>query len=229
VAFGDLSARDRRHDPGGQTARLRWRTPSIEHSFRSIHLYLPTSLLSALADEYRAIGQSVSEGEFAALAFRDETVANQVGALLAACRDGAPDLYAAGAARWLLTHLLSSQAKWRHLADDTRMAASITDRRLARVIEYMTAHLCDALTLDQMASEAGISVHHFGRRFRESTGMGPAAYLTLLRMAQAKLLLRTTDLAIAEVGVQCGYPKASAFATAFLRHAGTTPSRYRAA
>lgn len=213
--------------PGGQTARLCWQTPSPDQSFRSIHFYLPHSLLSAVAEEYRGIGQPVTEGDVAALAFRDDSVTSQAAALLAACRDGAPDLYAAGAARWLLTHLLSRQAQWQHVVEDTRIAATITDRRLARVIEYMSVHLDRALTLEQLAFEAGISVHHFGRRFRESTGMGPAGYLTMLRVTQARLLLRTTDLAVAEVGVQCGYPNASAFATAFLRQVGVTPSRYR--
>lgn len=214
--------------PRGHTARLRWQTPAADQSFRSVHLYLPQSLLCSVADEYRQIGQTVAENELAALAFRDESVTSQAGALLAACRDGAPDLYAAGAARWLLTHLLSRQAKWHHVVDDTRIAAAITDRRLARVIEYMSANLDRALTLEQLASEAGISVHHFGRRFQESTGMGPATYLTMLRIAQARLLLCTTDIAVAEVGRQCGYANASAFATAFLRQVGTTPSRCRA-
>jgi len=212
--------------PDGETARLRWRTPSPSRGFRSAHLYLPISLVSSIADEYSRIGQPVKPN-LSALAFRDETVAAQAGTLLSAFRAGAPDLYAAGAARWLVTHLLSRHAHWQHLADDTRLAAMIPDRRLARVIEFMSAHLDRSLTLDELAREAGISVHHFGRRFREKTGMGPATYLTNLRVTQARLLLRTTDLAVAEVGVRCGYPNASAFATVFLRHVGTTPSRYR--
>ncbi len=213
--------------PPGERARLRWRTPSDRQPFRTLHIYLPGPLLFALADEYRRIGQDMRGDLLSVLVFRDETVAMHANALLAASRDGAPDLYAAGAAQWLVTHLLSRQAGWQHVADDPRLAASISDRRLSRVIEYMSAHLDRSLTLPELAREAGIGVHHFGRRFREATGMGPAAYLTVMRVGRAKVLLRTTDLAIAEIALRCGYSRAGAFATAFLRHVGVSPSDYR--
>jgi len=212
----------------GETARLRWRTASAREAFRTLHAYLPGSLLLDVADEYRRVGQPVPAASLSALAFRDETIAIQLKALLAACRSGEPDLYAAGAARWIVTHLLSRQARWHHVAEDPRRAAMLTDRRLVRVIEHMSAHLERAMTLDDLAQEAGISVHHFGRRFRESTGLGPAAYLATLRIAKARLLLRTTDLPISAIGAQCGYPRASAFAAAFLRHVGSTARAYRA-
>lgn len=214
--------------PPGESARLRWRTSSPSQAFRTLHLYIPGQLLAETADEYSRAGQPIRAEDMTSLAFRDPAISGQMGALLSACRNGAPDLYAAGAARWLVLHLMSCQAQWRLLADDRRVAPTITDRRLARVIEYMSAHLERPLTLDDLAREAGISVHHFGRRFRESMGSGPATYLTTLRMARARLLLRTTDLSVAVIGVLCGYPRASAFATAFLRQAGTTPTKYRA-
>jgi AraC family transcriptional regulator len=214
--------------PPGETARLRWSTPSERHAFGTLHLYLPGSLLAQIADEYRRSGQSADIDQLSVLTFRDDIVTAHANALLAAHRSGEPDLYAAGAARWLTTHLLSRQAQWRNVADDTRQPAALSDRRLARVIEFMSCHLDRALTLDELAREAGISVHHFGRRFREHVGMGPAAYLTTLRIDRACLLLRTTDLAVSEIAFRCGYPRASGFSTAFLRHRGCTPSAFRA-
>ena len=214
--------------PPGETARLRWSTPSARHAYGTLHLYLPGSLLEQIADEYRCSTKSVVLSQSTVLAFRDDTVTVQAHALLAAHRNGEPNLYAEGAARWLATHLLSRQAQWRNVADDTRLAATLSDRRLARVIEFMSCHLDSALTLDELAREACISVHHFGRRFREHVGMGPAAYLTTLRIERACLLLRTTDLAVIDIAFRCGYSRASAFSTAFLRHKGHTPSAFRA-
>ena len=213
--------------PPGETSRLRWHTPSADRPFRTLHLYLPGTLLASVADEYRRIGQPASLTSLSAIAFRDETIAAHASALLAACRGGAPDLYAAGAANWLVTHLLSRQAQWRRTGDDPRRTAAIPDRRLARVIEFMSAQLDSPLTLGELAREAGISVHHFGRRFRERTGLGPSAYLTTLRMERARLLLATTDLQIAEIALRCGYVHAGAFSTAFRRHVGRTPRNYR--
>lgn len=213
--------------PPGQTARLRWQTPQLDQAFRTLHLYIPGPLMEATADEYRRIGQPSSPMDLSALAVRDEVVTMHVRSVLDAYKRGEPDLYAAGAARWLATHLLSHHAQWRHVTDDRRLATSITDPRLARVIEFMSCHLDAPLTLDELAHEAGISVHHFGRKFRERTGMGPSAYLATLRIDRARMLLTTTDLPISEIAIHCGYPRASAFSTAFLRHVGTTPRDYR--
>lgn len=213
--------------PPDEAVRMRWQASKPDQAFRTLHLYLPRSLVNSIADEYSRIGRPVSTDTLSALAFRDETVTVQMSALLAAYRAGEPDLYAAGAARWLATHLLSHQAEWQHLAHDSRMAGTITDRRLARVIEFMSCHLDSPLSLAELAREAAISVHHFGRRFREKTGLGPSAFLTTLRIDRARLLLRTTDLPIADVAIRCGYPRASAFSTAFLRHTGWTPRTFR--
>lgn len=215
--------------PPDETARVRLRSPVATEAFRTIHVYLPGSLIADVADEYRRVGQATLVTPIMGGAYRDETLARTGAALLSAHSTGAPDLYAASAATWMAAHLLSQQAEWRHLADDKRLATTISDRRLARVIEYMSCHLEDRITLDDLAREAGISVHHFGRRFRELTGMGPATYLTELRMERARRLLKTTDLPVADVAVRCGYPRPSAFSTAFLRHVGLTPRRFRTA
>jgi AraC family transcriptional regulator len=213
--------------PPGEIMRLRWRTQSIDHSFRTLHVYMPGQLFAGIAEEYARIGQSTNVDRLSALAFRDEAVAVQVKTLLLAYRNGEPDLYAAGFARSIATHLLSRQAGWRHVAEDVRQSSMISDRRLARVIEYMSERLHRSLTLEELAREAGISVHHFGKRFRESTGLAPAAYLTTLRIAQARVLLSTTELSISQVALRCGYASPAAFATAFGRHNGVTPRSYR--
>lgn len=213
--------------PPGDTARVRITSKSPQERFRTIHVYLPGSLVAEVTEEYRRVGQVVGTARVAAC--RDETLARQAGALMAAVRTGAPDLYAASAAQWMVTHILSQQVEWRHIVDDPRLAPIITDRRLARVIEYMSAHLDEPLTLSQLAREAGISVHHFGRRFRERTGQAPAAYLTEMRMERARLYLTTTDIPVSEIAHRCGYPRPSAFSTAFLRQTGITPSALRSA
>jgi AraC-like DNA-binding protein len=51
-------------------------------------------------------------------------------------------------------------------------------------------------------------------------------YLRAWRMALAKRLLRTRQLAIEQVAAQVGYGSASTFSTAFNRHVGMPPTRY---
>lgn len=178
--------------PPHETTRMRWSTAGTEHPFRSVHLYLPKALIADVAEEYRRIGAPTAERPLSSLVFRDPAVAACAVALLHALGAGAPDLYAEQAGRWLAAHLLSRHAGWCD-ADEAREPELITDRRLARVLEYMSTNLERPLTLDQLAREAGISVHHFGRRFRERMGQTPCAHLTAMRMDMARRLLRTTD------------------------------------
>ena len=53
------------------------------------------------------------------------------------------------------------------------------------------------------------------------------AYLTDIRMENAKKLLLSTSLSIAEISEQCGYGDYRVFTKVFKKSEGTTPSRYR--
>jgi AraC-like DNA-binding protein len=61
---------------------------------------------------------------------------------------------------------------------------------------------------------------------RGTVGMPPNEYLLTWRMAHAKRLLRTRDLAIEHVAAEIGYASASTFSTAFTRHVGMPPMKY---
>lgn len=82
--------------------------------------------------------------------------------------------------------------------------------------------------MDALAREAGISVHHFGRRFREQTGLTPFGFLLILRMKAAERHLLHSGLSVAEIAHACGYARPAAFAAAFLRYSGSTPTTFRA-
>ena len=161
-----------------------------------------------------------------ALVAGDPVIAMTARALLAGVRAGAPDIYAEQAARWLAMHLLVV-----HGAADDHFAEprgyQLTDARLSRVVELMRARYAEPLSLDTLASEAGMSKFHFARRFRARTGQPPHTFLTEMRMAAARRLLGDTDLPVARVAERAGYPRAEQFCIAFKRLHGTTPTDYR--
>lgn len=74
-----------------------------------------------------------------------------------------------------------------------------------------------------------MSKFHFVRLFRAAVGETPVAYLARLRLDAAGRLLRDTDLTVVEVAAACGYPRVTHLGTAFQRHAGRTPTAFRAA
>lgn len=214
--------------PGGESDRLR-RLPrkagGTRASFEKANLYLPQAILRQAAEHYRRAGQRCHRS-LAALAFQDPVVAQTAVALLRAMTAGQPDLYAATAAHWLAAHLVTTREG--RLDSEVRTPGLIADRRLARVLEFMSARQGDALTLDELATEAGVSKFHFTRLFRAATGRSPVAFLFDLRMEAARDLLLGTGASVQEVAARCGFARAASFGTAFTRRFGLSPTAFRA-
>ena len=60
----------------------------------------------------------------------------------------------------------------------------------------------------------------FSRAFRASTGRSPYRWLTARRIAQAEILLRDTQLPLAEIAISCGFADQSHFSRVFHRAIG---------
>jgi AraC family transcriptional regulator len=98
---------------------------------------------------------------------------------------------------------------------------------LARIVEYINTYLNQDLSLKTLANLVGMSVHHFARQFRTSTGVSPYAYVMQQRIEQARRLLQSTELTITEICHRVGYTSQSHFTRLFHRIVGTTPYSYR--
>lgn len=207
--------------PGDTTIRLRF---AVEQPLEVSQLCVPARLVLDAAEHYRSAGQSAPKQPLETLGFQDETVAHGIVALGRAMASGAPDLYAETFAQWLVTHLLATHGAWHFLE---RSPGALTDRRLARVIEYMNTHFAEPLDLTRLAREAGVSKFHFAKLFRERVGTSPHRYLVDLRMIAARRMLDATELTIAEVAVKCGYENAAHFGAAWKRRYGLSPGAFR--
>ena len=100
------------------------------------------------------------------------------------------------------------------------------DTRLAAAIRKMHGDPARAWTMIELAKAAALSRSAFFERFTRSVGVPPMEYLLAWRMALAKDLLRSHDVALAEIAERVGYRSASTFSTAFSRHVGQPPGRY---
>jgi AraC-like DNA-binding protein len=81
-------------------------------------------------------------------------------------------------------------------------------------------------TIDEVASELGVSVRTFQRRLREE-GTTYADVIESLRKQMSPTLLRDKSLAVYEVAYLLGYADPSTFYRAFRRWHGTSPAEYR--
>ena len=113
--------------------------------------------------------------------------------------------------------------------DDARpgLLRGLIDPQLAPAIREMHAQLARSWTVTELAKTAALSRSAFFERFMRTVGLPPMEYLLAWRMEVAKDLLRRQDAGIADVAERVGYGSASTFSTAFSRHVGQPPGRYR--
>lgn len=98
---------------------------------------------------------------------------------------------------------------------------------LAGARSLMRAGLAEPLSLDDLATEAGMSKFHFLRRFRSATGRTPMAELRLLRLEQVKTLILTTDLPLKAIAPLAGLADEYHLSRLFRRHFGYPPGTLR--
>jgi AraC-like DNA-binding protein len=97
-----------------------------------------------------------------------------------------------------------------------------------RVIEFMNDRLIEDLSVAELAAVAAMSEFHFIRAFRKEIGLPPHAYLTQLRLREARRLLREGCL-LADTAMATGFYDQSHLTKHFKRTYGITPAQYCAA
>ena len=99
---------------------------------------------------------------------------------------------------------------------------------IERIVEQMRLQYNDPnLSISHFARQSGMSDVRFSIEFKEKLQMTPKDYLTQLRMKQARVLLRETDLNINEIALKIGYLNTSSFIRRFKLYIGMTPLQYR--
>lgn len=101
-------------------------------------------------------------------------------------------------------------------------------REAARVATLMRSDITQPWRLDDLASHARLSKSQLTRIFKESFGVTPLVYLSMLRVQEMARLIRETDLLITVITERVGWCYHSGCATrAFRRYMGVTPIHYR--
>lgn len=99
--------------------------------------------------------------------------------------------------------------------------------RLARVTEFVEAHIDRDFTVADLAAVACMSTAHFARSFRAATGMTPHAFVSGWRLDFARKQLIANDRAIADIAVTAGFSSQANFTRAFRKATGITPAQFR--
>ncbi|HRL20839.1 MAG TPA: AraC family transcriptional regulator [Alcaligenes sp.] len=153
---------------------------------------------------------------------------HQVGSLLAYGSEPPPELDS-----WLrqvednlLLHLFHTQpgnySRQLHLG-----GAPAGSRRVQRAEDFMRAHLDQALTLDDIAQAACVSVRSLTQAFRSERGQSPMQFLKQLRLeaAHAALQHAAPDALVGDLALRVGFNHLGRFCADYKMRFGCTPSQ----
>jgi AraC family transcriptional regulator len=132
--------------------------------------------------------------------------------------------------RQQLTELIATRLLASHTGTQTNYqppSGGLSPTVLRRAIERLGSESDTDVSLATLASDAGLSRFHFCRAFKESTGLSPHTWLRQHRLEQAKALLRDPSVPIVVIATELGYGSQTAFAAAFRRLTGETPTDWR--
>ncbi|MCJ2136388.1 helix-turn-helix domain-containing protein [Methylobacterium sp. J-026] len=152
-------------------------------------------------------------------------------ALKALCRDETGDAIGQGAVRAhlsaaLLIRCLTAIERGQPLGTGSRDShATIL---IDEVKAFVAQRADQTLSIDLLSERFNVSRRHITRLFRERTGLSIGAFQQGVRLAEARRLLKTTDLPIDEVAFRVGFESGSALARALRRRDGLAPREVRA-
>jgi transcriptional regulator GlxA family with amidase domain len=101
------------------------------------------------------------------------------------------------------------------------------DPIVGKVLRYVTEHITDALSIEQLASAVSVSRRTFSRLFAKYAKVTPSAFIEQVRVDTARRLLEETDAPLKTVAFKCGFHSATHMRTTFSRRLNVTPKQYR--
>ncbi|WP_261301729.1 response regulator transcription factor [Paenibacillus andongensis] len=93
--------------------------------------------------------------------------------------------------------------------------------------DYVKSHYREKLQLQVVAEHFGLNPAYFGQRFKKQVGLTFNEYLHVVRIDEAKKLLRREELKISDVADRVGYSDSEQFVNKFKALTGLLPSAYK--
>jgi AraC-like DNA-binding protein len=198
----------------------------IDKPFHSLFFYLPRR---ALDDVVRQAGASrIGELSYEPGVGHDDEVIRHIGASL---QDGLqrPDetnqIFVDHMMLALTAHVAQTYGGLKRPAETSR--GGLAPWQVKRACDRLESDLTGKVALEQIAAELGLSVSHFSRAFRISTGLPPHQWLLRQRVKAAKQLMTVRDLPLSEIAMSAGFANQSHFTRVFSSMVGVSPGAWR--
>jgi AraC-like DNA-binding protein len=108
-----------------------------------------------------------------------------------------------------------------------RARGGLSPSTIRRVQQYIETHLSENVDLPVLAGVAGLSIYHFAREFKQSTGTTPHYYVISKRIEHARDMLARTNYSLTEIALAVGFADQSHLSRHFRQIVGSTPREFR--
>jgi AraC family transcriptional regulator len=134
-------------------------------------------------------------------------------------------VYAESLANALVLHLLRLSSTASLVSPSSQR--NLTQRQISIVEDYIYDRIDQDIPLKDLAASIGMSVSHFCRLFKQSTGLAPHQYVIACRVERAKSLLLKEERTIAQVAHAVGFADQSHLNRHFKHLLGIPPGALR--
>jgi AraC-like DNA-binding protein len=198
----------------------------IDKPFHSIFFYLPRSALDGVAEQAGA--QRIGELAYEPGIGNDDAIIRHLGAsLVEALRrpDETNRLFVDHMMLAFTAHVAQTYGGLRTITEPAR--GGLAAWQIKRACERLESDLGGKISLEQVAAEFGLSVSHFSRAFRISTGLPPHKWLLRQRVRAAKQLMTVRNLSLSDIAISAGFANQSHFTRVFSAEVGVSPGAWR--
>ncbi len=108
-----------------------------------------------------------------------------------------------------------------------RILSNLFSPRSYSLKEVVSSHLFSDISIDDLATLAGLSISTFKREFRKVFNDSPSHYIKAKRLERAAELLESTKRHVSEIAYECCFNDLAVFSKNFKKKFGTSPSEYR--
>jgi AraC-like DNA-binding protein len=199
---------------------------SPDNPLLGVSISLDTKVMTQLAIEMESAAGAIRKpkgGELPqglALARWDDTFTDALLRLLQVCDSPADTaILGAGRLRELYYAVLKGEA-----GESARRAFGVGNE-IARAIEYLSSRLNEAVTIDDMAAQVGMSRAVLHRKFKQATTMSPIQFVKSMRLNNAAMKI-VGGMNVNEAAMDVGYVSSSQFSREFKRLYGQSPRQW---
>ena len=102
------------------------------------------------------------------------------------------------------------------------------DRKIESILRYLSAHLTEPVSIDDLAARFFVSKYHMMRQFRAQTGYTIHGYLTGKRLMFARAMI-AAGTPVLQASEESGFGDYSAFLRAYRKQFGAAPNQEKRA